>query len=960
MSPVGADGGTFLYKVIWRSFLICLSVTPLFAQLVLQKDSVSVLAIRVSFQNDDAASTTGNGDFLMEAEIDQCGDYLIDSPPHNKAYFQAHLQAVDSYYRGVSGGEFGIDVGNSVILPPEASSSYQLDAKISDFNPYGDESGQEQGLVRLFQSALEVAYSEDAPDFDDFDIIAIFHAGIGQDFSLPFIDPTQEDIPSAYIDSDDLAEQLGTGSITFPNRSSVSSGIVLPETQNHLLYSISTEIFSGVSQPCDYQFALTGTFALMLGFAVGLPPLWNLETGESGVGVFALMDQGSNNGRGVVPSPPDPWTRIWAGWETANIVTPTQHVNVAARDSAKDQILRVNVSDDEYFLIENRNNWLKEGVDIDSLRWMIRSPDIGEASFVQVLFDSGGVERDEATDVVTSVPNYDLGLPGSGLLIWHIDESRIAGGIATQSVNADRQHRGIDLEEADGAQDIGFPSAFLFADPSTGLWSDMWFEGNDQFTISNPAFLNRRPSFGPETFPSSKSNSGADSHLELNDFSPAGRIMSFTVENSLLADGFPDTSLHLEYLYDFNGDGVNEIFGMADSLWWSTTNEINPSTITPRPGGDYRFVITNVTAAPELVVAASMDGKISLELFSYSAPATSFESKWNASLEGDLPSRIIGYPDDSKVGLHYGDQIVVVTADSSWEETVDPGLTASWMTLSPLLDAGTVLHLPGEGMAVRVADGTTYTGFEEVAFQSLAVADLDGDARMEIIATDSEGTLHALNRNLTLLSGFPAEIDAVGPVLAGQLIGDDHPEVVTKTSGGDILILDWTGKVSFKLSSDSRAGLKMISVYQGRNAVLTSSEVWMFDEASSEGVNAWPAEHGDVMNRRLFQGSLPWSPPAGEDGILDGKRTYCYPNPVVDGTTTLRMTVGTAESVTVNIYDLAGFFVERIEVEPVLQNEVNEVTWDASKIESGVYLANVEASFSGKSASKILKIAVIN
>jgi len=31
---------------------------------------------------------------------------------------------------------------------------------------------------------------------------------------------------------------------------------------------------------------------MMVGFAVGLPPLWDLKSGLSGVGVFSLMDQG--------------------------------------------------------------------------------------------------------------------------------------------------------------------------------------------------------------------------------------------------------------------------------------------------------------------------------------------------------------------------------------------------------------------------------------------------------------------------------------------------------------------------------------------------------------------------------------------------------------------------------------------------------------------------------------------
>ena len=54
------------------------------------------------------------------------------------------------------------------------------------------------------------------------------------------------------------------------------------------------------------------------------------------------------------------------------------------------------------------------------------------------------------------------------------------------------------------------------------------------------------------------------------------------------------------------------------------------------------------------------------------------------------------------------------------------------------------------------------------------------------------------------------------------------------------------------------------------------------------------------------------------------------------------------------------FFVERLKIANVHSNEVNEVVWDVSQVESGVYLANVEATLAGKSASKILKIAVIN
>ncbi len=813
-------------------------------------------------------------------------------------------------------------------------------------------------MARFFKEAVEAAYAEDEPRFDDYDVVVIFHAGIGQDFALPFIDPTQTDIPSMHIDSQFLQENLGSSAINLSDGTSVSSGIILPETQNHLLYSISSDIFTGVTHPCDYQFGLTGTFALMLGSAVGLPPLWNRSTGESGVGLFALMDQGSNNGRGVIPSPPDPWTRIWAGWERVKNVSSGDEVKLAARDSLSGEIVRVDISSDEYFLIENRNNWVRSSVDIDSMRWSVSGLDIARG-YVEAMLDSSGVSRDSQTGVITGVPNYDLGLPGSGLLIWHIDERRIAAGLPSQTVNGDRDRRAIDLEEADGAQDIGYPSAFLFTDPSSGLWSDMWFDGNGQYVIANPAFANRPPSFGPDTYPDTRSNSGAHSFLVFDEISEAGNIMSFTVSNSLLADGFPDRSLNMELAYDFSGDGKNEIIGISDSLWWSPMDPIQPKGINAIGDGEKRLVLTNVEATPQVAVASLRDGEATLELYSFSAEDSSFRSEWTASLADGTPVRLIGFPDESKVALSYSAKIVVATADSVWEEPAKEGLTAMWGTSASATEAGSVVYVPGSGLTVTSADGSTYSGFGQIDFQSLVVADLDGDFAPDIIASDNDGALYALNENLTLLSGFAVEAAAVGDLLVGQLSDSDNPEIVTKTSTGDIRIFDWNGSELFNLASDPLSQLKMISAFGGRNALFTSSEVWLFDEADSEQSLAWSTAHGDVMNRRFYQVSSD-PPPFPGDGILSLSKTYCYPNPVEEGSATLRITVEKADEIVITVYDLAGLFVERMEIFPVRPYQVNEVIWDVRNIESGVYLANVEASSGGKSDSKILKIAVVH
>ena len=144
------------------------------------------------------------------------------------------------------------------------------------------------------------------------------------------------------------------------------------------------------------------------------------------------MDQGSNNGRGLVPSPPDPWTRIHAGWEVATIIDDNSEISLPR--VSKNNIARVNINESEYFLIENRVNHFRKGVSLDSIRFKIWEETDTYPSFITILKDSVEVEQDD-NGVITKIPNYDIGLPGSGLLIWHIDDNRIQQGIDDYSIN---------------------------------------------------------------------------------------------------------------------------------------------------------------------------------------------------------------------------------------------------------------------------------------------------------------------------------------------------------------------------------------------------------------------------------------------------------------------------------------------------------------------------------------------
>jgi hypothetical protein len=99
----------------------------------------------------------------------------------------------------------------------------------------------------------------------------------------------------------------------------------------------------------------------------------------------------------------------------------------------------------------------------------------------------------------------------------------------------------------------------------------------------------------------------------------------------------------------------------------------------------------------------------------------------------------------------------------------------------------------------------------------------------------------------------------------------------------------------------------------------------------------------------------PWS-----SGFFPDARVYNYPNPVYEGVTYIRYYVSEDANVNIKIFDLAGGLVEELN-DNAIGGFDNETEWNINDIQSGVYLARIEASgVSGSSENKIIKIAVIN
>ena len=892
----------------------------------------------VEFQVDSTESTTGNGTFLQSIEGIDCDLYHIDAPPHNNSYFHSQLKAANNYFRSSSYGKFGLDMVSSSVMPLN-NSTYTLPNEMSYYYPYNQDSLAEVRLVELYEQSLRVAYAIDGIDFSDYDLVLVFHAGIGQDFSLPFLDPTPEDIPSTFIDSEMIELATGTSGIAVGN-TVLNKGVILPESQNHLNFDISNSMFAGEPDPCDYQFGLNGTLSLMIGFAIGLPPLWDIENGKSRIGVFGLMDQGSNNGRGLIPSPPDPWSRVYAGWDTPNTISSSSQILLPKR--SENNLIKVDINEFEYFMIENRNNHFKPGISIDSIRYKIYQDTNDYPSFIKSLVDSVEIEKDE-NGVLIKLPNYDLGLPASGLLIWHIDERLINNGINSYEINKDISQLGVDLEESDGAQDIGFDSFFMFDDPSAGYFGDMWFAENQEYYRANPQNEGLLPVFNSQTYPNTNSNDGSNSYLSFENIGSAEDTISFNIYNYLKPYGFRDTSSFYRLGVRPEGFENNIIVGGSDSLWF-----------TSNFGATSKKYFHKINSSELTIGFSKVDDNFFLEIFEYNENSTSkINYKFSDSFEkleffSSLNIDSLTYP-------IYSDDFSSISFlnENQWNSHKN---NVFGETTSYKLDRDS-----GYLVSYR-ADNIENLSIDNISTASLIGIDISLNAKLNALVIDDEGSITAYDNSLHVMSGFLLNKKTSGKVLAKDIVGNDYPEIIVKSlDSSKIFIFDHKGVLLQSISSSKNDNIMFFHTINQKNHLFTRYSVLVFDKETNDSGNSWTNVNGDIRNSRKLE--LNYSSVSISDDLI--LRAYCYPNPIkYVSTSKIRVETYDAKSIALKVYDSNGKSVD--EFSNYIQFEgaqISEWYFDITNLESGIYFGYLEVKpleSSGKKKSEtLIKIAVL-
>ena len=928
--------------------------------LSLAGQELKVAVLRVTFLPDSSPATTGDGSFVLEDTVDlECTDWSLDPPPHDRSYFQDHLQAMDNYWQKVSNGGVHVNVGESKVFPLNESEVYQVPHEMLYYHPYLEDYDETEKLFELSRDVIALA----DPDinFDEFTTIILAHAGMGGDFAFA-LDPTPGNIPSAYLSQPDFSEY----GFLQTNEGNLTDLIIIPESQNFLQYQETRSLFEDAEDPCFYQVALNGTLALMIGFHLDLPPLYNTETGVSLVGGFALMDQGSNNFHGIVPAYPDPYTRIEQGWVSPDVKGIGDSVSIRVDDPP----VKISISETEYYLIENRQR--------DLLHPSNMTVWIDEPGFdtVSVILSDGGV--------VLQVDEQHAGLPGNGLNIWHIDEE---ARHTNENPNGGSLQL-VDFVEADGAQDMGYATQLLFADYlETGWWFDPWFAGNAGWfhlnryeDIVGDSLLN----FSAGTFPATTSNSGFPSHLRIENISKNGLTMGFSISSDRVVVGdsissFMGWGAAPNSIWAFNADSSQIVTASFDdgALTQSPNGVIAPADVLLSDSDSsfqfrYPWIFPNMNSSTHFINVETGDAHPNTRaskpfeiVLSRSEPLTLsyfaekdngfvlvkwFDALSQSIIEGPLPgSPIARFQTTSGILPFYSSGAIDPTPVGVTPFRDPEGISlpiyeeVDVLSWSNSENAIKISHLPSDEVEMVIVEKPMH----------IIPLDADMDGYYEI-ALFYENSIKIINQAGIAYNGSPFSVEAyIGNPLIGSTIDGELSIFLRHTDGYSIY--SYTGELldSGILPYVSGSIDNYLSTTNGLSLILSGQELLYFEyDLAILGKAVWSDPQGNRTGDRVTVTPMvtPESIPA-----IKSSSVYNYPNPIKGNTTTIRAWLGDVDTWSIEIFSLNGAQVVHTELDILQRNSYNEWVWDASDVSNGVYLAQIVAG----DASEIIKIAVI-
>ncbi len=942
-----------------------------------------ILALRVDFplETPDEATTSGQGAFDLRAQAPVLPEYLapFDTPPHDRAYFERQLQALSRYYRVVSEDQVHI---THEVFPAEDQRAYTLSrpALYYGIGRTREQIGQRWG--ELLAEAVALADADpQGPRFSDYNSFLVFHAGIGHETG------ELNDIRSVYLSPADLELYLEEPLRADGGETPIPDAWILPE-------AVSPRGQAG----------LIGLLAKFFGHQLGLPGLSNFADGLPATGGWSLMDVGANRLGyvlqgdslqavfGFAPPHPEAWSKARLGWITPLEVRRDTTVAVVATDRASSlpKALRIPLAGGEYLLVENRqqrgHRGLPEGV---------RAPYQDDET---VWLDSSQFQVEEG--VWTGMDEYDAFVPGSGILIWHVDERVIAGRAAAGQINDDPLEPGIFLHEADGHRDIGNP-VFERIDQIEGSPQDPFYLGRDGNAL-----------FGANTLPASRSNSGLDSGIDIEVLSPPGDTMLVRVSFAQTVRGWPLAVGAGQRLQgaDLDGDGKPEL--LIQTAAGLQVAKVESGVVWAVPGA-------------RLLAAGDADGDGEMELFAaqgnevsawkLGAPTPAWQREVGMEAGSGLLAADLGlYPGRPVLALS-GAQLVLLDARSGevLRQEALPALSLAAADLDgdgqralvgsgvggwQLQPSGSLARWSGEALAPAAGDLDGDGAAELVLSRDSGrvevigerswqaelrdslragpvLGDVDGDGFLEVVAAGLSG-IQVLRADGRQQADFPARLpraQRAGPLqwppILLDLDGDGRQEIAVGSLNG-LYGLGSDGQVlaGFPLLTGEAVvapplALDLDGDGELELAALAGDYLYVWDPgdwaAPYHGrVAGWAQAGADAQGTRSYAATrqLPLPDPAAP--LLPEGQVYAYPNPVGDGEQAhLRFVLTQPARLELEVFDPLGVRVTHLQAEGGLAE--NELSWPVTTYASGLYLCRLEArAANGKKGVVVVKMAV--
>ncbi|MFH5883197.1 T9SS type A sorting domain-containing protein [Halalkalibaculum sp. DA3122] len=1063
MSTPGSHHFFPVKSVLLSGMLLLLGISPAYGQQNIERSrplstnehvdlstrqtgsgTLNIVAVRVAFQPDSNRLTSGNGTFQPGSlPYLENNEVSIDPLPHNRSYFEAHLEFAKNYFERVSGGALSVDYR---VL----DDVYHLEQKMEFYAPTGERFTNEKLalLARDTWQAVETAGGFNTTGLNPQNTaFVIFHAGVGRDIQLTgtSLDITPQDIPSLYLSTESLAGLLEDPAFEgFPVNNgtfNVSNSLILPRTLSRRGVDVTETEFV-------LQLSTNGLICATLGSHLGLPDLFNTRTGASGIGRFGLMDGAAIfSYNGLFPPEPSAWEKTYLGWISPfniDLDSPSPiSLTATSLRSPSRSAARHALSSREYFLVENRHRDPAR----DGATLTIRQPDGSE---LQTSFDNydeafvnqeSGFEEELPPGVLVDIDNFDWSLPGGldrgadgepgtsddrllngGVLIWHIDEAVIEQQIAENGVNANTRRQGVDLEEADGAQDIGRPVEGQNTNFSNGTAFDFWWADNDASVITAlgdtlSLYENR---FGPDTRPNNNSNSGAASFFEFYNFSSPGSVATFharrTGRETVQPVSLPEENLPEGQTYTSGSDYHWKSYPLSISGYASREDSflVIPSRSTTyalqlnEPAAtlfDFQTGPPQQAYVGSTLVLADKPEQDDITIAAWSWDGNQWQNRWRNT---GVPNQgFLSSDSDHILYLDFTDHRYNMSDGTRLTDLEAPQQRASKLGGGYSFLSQNELRIEGSSFRLSLPSGSArlYTGalkltsdrslfylaeddffylidpeaenprqllFKSPNYGWPAMADFDDDNRLDFLFVNHEqNRLDALNANGAFLGGFPLTppqgAQFTGTPLITDLDGDQSLEVIAVVQDS----------VSMNLAAYNQQG-EMIpgfplyvgpavqAGHQPVHPVIFGTRLYAVSHRGDLKAWAlprlqdtrWGSRYGNEPYNKVTGRISGSAPPEATSSILVRSETYNWPNPARDETHIRYQTSGPGE-VKIKIITVSGRIIFDQRFD-VRGGSPEEQRISTAGWGSGIYLARVTANVNGKKASKLVKIAVVH